>query len=141
MILRTIFYLFILSAFTQCNSSKSTAEVDKIDNLEGIYYITQLAELEVLDHNLTINFDSIELTISGYAGCNRYFGAYTQDNETLTMNNIAATKMYCQSEVQRKLEDQLLKSLPRIDSIGKMESGVYILYAETKSIIQISNIK
>lgn len=136
--LRTVISIFILVIFTQCNSSKSTSDIDKIEILEGSYYITHLSGIEVLDHNLTMNFDSIEQSVSGYAGCNRYFGGYTQDNEVLKMNNVAATKMYCQNEIKNKLEDQLLKSLPLVDSIGKMESGVYHLYAGTKSILQIS---
>lgn len=50
--------------------------------------------------------------ITGFAGCNRYFGSYTIDGRTIACHGIGTTKMFCDDTMG--LEDNFLKviSLP-----------------------------
>ena len=48
-------------------------------------------------------------SISGFAGCNRYFGGYVLAGRVISFSNIGATKMFCEDAMQ--LEDSFLKLL------------------------------
>ena len=56
----------------------------------------------------TITF-SDDAKISGFAGCNRFFGGYTLSGRVISFSNLGATKMFCQEAMP--LEDAYLKLL------------------------------
>jgi heat shock protein HslJ len=47
--------------------------------------------------------------ISGFAGCNRFFGSYAVSGRVITFSNLGATKMFCDEAMS--LEDAYLKLL------------------------------
>ena len=57
-------------------------------------------EQRLTNTQLTITFNN-DGTLSGFGGCNNYFGSYTLTGQTtkfgksITIGNIGATKMYC----------------------------------------------
>ncbi|MBX2962399.1 MAG: META domain-containing protein [Cyclobacteriaceae bacterium] len=59
---------------------------------------------------LTLLSDS---KVAGHAGCNRYFGSYTRNEDNLTFGNLGATKMFCDGKMET--EDSFLKALGETD--------------------------
>lgn len=56
----------------------------------------------------TLRFADDSARVSGFAGCNRYFGSYTMsDGSTLTFGTIAMTRMACAEgmELERELAE------------------------------------
>jgi heat shock protein HslJ len=60
------------------------------------------------DATPTITF-SDDAKISGFAGCNRFFGSYAVSGRVITFSNLGATKMFCDEAMS--LEDAYLKLL------------------------------
>lgn len=56
----------------------------------------------------TLEFNIKENRVSGFAGCNRYFGSVAIDRSTLQFGALASTKMAC---AEPNMEDQYLKAL------------------------------
>jgi heat shock protein HslJ len=52
--------------------------------------------------------------ISGFSGCNRFFGNYTQAGEHLKFDKVGGTKMACMGEVMQTEQD-ILRALERVD--------------------------
>ncbi|MFZ5430909.1 MAG: META domain-containing protein [Bacteroidota bacterium] len=57
---------------------------------------------------VSVRFSREERQISGYAGCNRFFGSYAIKSDTLIIGGLASTKMACRD---MQIEDRLLSSL------------------------------
>jgi heat shock protein HslJ len=51
--------------------------------------------------------------IGGHSGCNRFAGAYTQNDDALTMGPLATTRMACQPEAMER-EQQFLAMLGNV---------------------------
>lgn len=56
----------------------------------------------------TITFSN-DAKISGFAGCNHFFGGYALSGRVISFSNLGATKMFCQDAMP--LEDAYLKLL------------------------------
>jgi len=56
----------------------------------------------------TITFSDDD-KITGFAGCNRFFGGYSLSGRVISFGNVGATKMFCEETMQ--LEDAYLKLL------------------------------
>lgn len=52
--------------------------------------------------------------VSGFSGCNRFFGNYTQAGEHLKFDKIGGTKMACMGEIMQTEQD-ILRALERVD--------------------------
>lgn len=50
-----------------------------------------------------------ENKVTGFAGCNSFFGSYTFDESSIKFSEIAASRMFCSETME--LEDLFLKSL------------------------------
>lgn len=76
-----------------------------------IYSVTTFNETEdVSSFNLTISFNLDEEKISGFAGCNRYSGIFTIENEKLSIGPLMSTEMYCtdgKSQIEAKMHNLL----------------------------------
>jgi heat shock protein HslJ len=59
----------------------------------------------------TIRFDLETKTFTGNGGCNRLFGAFTFENNTITIENVNATKMLCMDESVTQLEKAFIANL------------------------------
>ncbi|MGA6826371.1 META domain-containing protein [Nitrospira sp. NS4] len=57
-----------------------------------------------------ILFDQAKQQVTGYAGCNRFFGGYELDGAALTFGPIGATKMAC-PDLEAGLETEFFKVL------------------------------
>lgn len=84
----------------------------------------------------TISFDA-DGRVTGTAGCNRYFGAYTIDGGSITFGHLAATQMMCPPE-QMEQEQRFLETLSRAE---RFERGVgqLMLYSSEGGEVMVLN--
>jgi heat shock protein HslJ len=52
--------------------------------------------------------------VTGFAGCNRMFGGYSLDGESLKFGQVGATKMACLEEGRMELESSFFDTLSRV---------------------------
>ena len=109
------------------------------NTLSGSYIITQIGENTSISPKLTITFDDELNKVTGFAGCNSFFGDYTAQNNEITFANIAASKKYCQKEII-DLESHFLKALNMVntfiikDNILSFLENDTTLFVATKSV-------
>lgn len=135
--------LFILIVtFSSCDSSKKAIETNQQmqETLSETYQITQIGKNSSIASELIISFDEATKKVTGFAGCNSFFGSYTTEGNRITFENIAASKKLCQNEIST-LENHFLKSLKMVntfsisDGIISFSEGTTVLIKGTATII------
>ncbi|SDS34931.1 META domain-containing protein [Winogradskyella sediminis] len=116
---------FIISLFTllltvsSCDSSKKGIENSATmqDTLSGTYYITQMGNTDVSLNKLAISFDEKTNKVTGFSGCNSFFGSYSLENNSITFSNIATSKKMCPKDIMA-VEMQFLKVLNQVHAFS-----------------------
>ncbi|MFN3840742.1 MAG: META domain-containing protein [Cyclobacteriaceae bacterium] len=97
--------LLLLSCKAQEVSLRSTAwKLVRIEN----------EDLTTFKEPITLEFSDDQARISGFGGCNRYFGSCRLSGNQITFSQIGSTKMFCQ-ETQH-IEDTFFRLLNEADS-------------------------
>lgn len=94
-----------------------------LKELNGNYTINTLNGEVVSSFKINITFNDSTKQVSGFSGCNRFFGAYTIDNNTLKISDLASTKMLC-NEASNRVEDELIKALNKANLVLFREDGI-----------------
>lgn len=68
----------------------------------------------MLQNPVTISFNEDGSRISGFGGCNRYFGSCNKSGNRISFSGLGATKMFCQETMS--IEDNFLTVLSEVDS-------------------------
>ena len=72
---------------------------------------------------------SIALTkdgnVQGYGGCNRFFGGYQLEGESISFSPIASTRRYCEETMA--VEDALFTALGKVTRLKVSEEGFSLL--------------
>jgi len=112
------FFTFILT-FTSCDSSKKALENSKQmeETLSGTYYINQIGDNDVSSNKIAIHFDEATNKVTGFSGCNNFFGSYNVENNNISFTNIATTKKMCRKDINA-IEKQVLKHLNSINTFS-----------------------
>lgn len=134
--MKFIFSLFALIILTEsCHSSKEAIEnTDKVQNtLSGTYIITQIGNKKSISDKVTISFDDKSNKVTGFAGCNSFFGTYETQDTALTFSNMASSKKYCQKEIM-DLENQVLTALNTTNSFIIKDTVLSLLKNDTELI-------
>jgi len=63
---------------------------------------------------ITLQLQSQNPRVTGFAGCNRMFGGYLLDGDQLKFDQLGATKMACLEEARMKLEQDYLQMLTQV---------------------------
>jgi len=74
--------------------------------------------------------DSVKVT--GFSGCNNFFGEYKQLNNSLTFGPLGATRKFCNQTAD--LENQYLKALEEVRSC-QINSTDLLLFNENKEVV------
>ena len=99
---------------SQNTSSASDNSTNKTDvALSGNYTISTLEEKSVA-LNLSIQFDSETKKVSGFSGCNQFFGNYNVEGNNISFSPLGSTKMFCQEE-KNAIETKLMASLSNVN--------------------------
>ncbi len=72
--------------------------------------------------------------LSGKAGCNDYFGSYTQNGNTITISEIATTKMSCDTERDQR-ETQFLNALSATTGYTTTQDSLTLLDANDNPLL------
>lgn len=132
---------FLLSLFTlltltgSCNSAKETLTEQKKSmeqfNLSGTYAINQFESKDVTPKNLTITFNDSTNQVSGFSGCNTFFGNYTVNENTLKFGPIASSKKYCGGE-RSNFEKAFLNAISTVNSFVVKNDSITFLNEDTE---------
>jgi heat shock protein HslJ len=131
--MKIIFSLFVLLVITEsCHSTKESIDnsAKNAQPLSGTYSISQIGDIKSISKELSITFDDSTNKVSGFAGCNTFFGTYNLDNNSMTLTNIASSKKFCQKEIN-KLESQLITALNNVNTFSINETIISLLENET----------
>ena len=131
--------LFVLLAMTlSCDSSKKALNNSKDVQmtLSGNYVITQIGNNDTISPKLMISFDETSKKITGFAGCNSFFGTYSTKVNTIVFSNIASTKKYCAKNINN-LENQFITALNSTNTFSINENVISLL--ENERILLTAN--
>ncbi|RED50464.1 META domain-containing protein [Seonamhaeicola aphaedonensis] len=107
--MKWILMLFTIISLKTCDNS---GILNQNIMLNGTYNIITLNGKDISEFELTIAFNDSTEQVSGFSGCNRFFGPYTIDRNTLKLGPLASTKRMCSpkfNDVESKILDALLK--------------------------------
>ena len=135
--MKLIIILFGLLSVKTCNNSKKTLSFSPDDmepklELNGTYVIKSLHNEDVSAYNLEVNFNTEEQKVTGFSGCNRFFGNYTFNENTITFGALGSTKMFCE-EKANTIETNLFEALSKIDHVNS--NGSTLEFISNKSIV------
>lgn len=113
-------------------------EAQKHDNtilkeFNGKYYINTIGNEDISDYNVNIVFNAKTNKVSGFLGCNRFFGHYKSRPQVLELGDLGLTKMYCPGEAN-KIENKLLKVFSKARLVYYKENG-FSLYDKKKELL------
>ena len=104
-----------------CGSSQDVASAAYTTNMitndiiSGTYMIEQLDITNVIAHELTLQFDSKTNKVSGFAGCNRFFGTYSTTGNSISFSELGATRMMCQDE-KNAVENSFFRTIAKVNT-------------------------
>jgi len=132
-------YIFIMLAFLILSSfNRKQAEKNDYQNQfrQEIWLDTvkwQLTKIYSLDSFVQvpgtkafIHFNTSDGRINGNGGCNSFGGRVTVDGNSLRVDNIFSTKMYCASV--QKTEDQFFRQVQQVTGYG-IKGNKLLLFA------------
>ncbi|WP_411894079.1 META domain-containing protein [Winogradskyella sp. A2] len=98
-ILLSIFGFLVIT--NSCNSKKNTMDAKSLDqdSLAGGYVIKEMGDEIMKDQTLKITFEANSNKITGFGGCNSFFGTYTLEDSKISFSDIASSKMFCGKDI------------------------------------------
>lgn len=110
------FYVFAsLSLFLLACTVKTTIP-NGGDMLGGEFVVESFRDYVDPIKSPTILFDSAADKISGFAGCNKYFGTFADQGGELQIGRLGSTQMACMEDGILKMEHVFLSTLPTAKS-------------------------
>lgn len=102
-------FLFSVLLFSCASSSKVSSVSDAQWFLESIG--GEKVEYQNSERQVYIRFDKATGKISGMAGCNRFFGTYTQNGENISFSELGMTRLSCPDmEIEARFKDVMSKA-------------------------------
>lgn len=141
-----LLYLSAIALSTCCCKPAAYQELQLQQNgnsiamiLHGNYVIKTLNDVDISTFNLNIAFDENSNKVSGFSGCNRFFGSFSLVENKLKFSDLGATKMLC-SEDKNTFETKFLKALNKANSILFLEHG-FTLFNKKKPVLSATKLK
>lgn len=118
--IRNAIFLIILLVVTSCKVSETATF-----NAPGQWKLSKInGESLSLTKPITLIFNTTEQKVSGFAGCNQYFGNFASDKSSLKFSLIGSTKMFCDSMDK---ETQFLDALAQVNSFTIKDNALIML--------------
>ncbi|MFL0353369.1 META domain-containing protein [Xanthomarina sp. GH4-25] len=112
--------LLSLFTFMSCGNSKDAKAMENSNQImaqiPGTYQVTSIEKNDASSNNLTLQFDNITKTVSGFSGCNRFTGNYKLDGNSITLGPLASTRMACKGS-ENTIEQKMLQALSQVNVI------------------------
>ena len=134
--MKIITILLTVFALNSCGSTKSktnmkeVSDENKTEKLSGKYVITSFNSTEDLPENMHLDFDNENNKVSGFSGCNTFFGNYTIEGNTINFKGLASTKKYC-SKVENDIESKMLKAINQTNNFKIKNNSITLLNNKT----------
>ncbi len=111
-----------------CNTISKVSETQKTNPIvspEGTYAITTLNGKNTASYGLTLQFKDSTQQISGYSGCNRFFGKYTFKHKTLTIDALNRTKKSCNDDISH-IESHFISALKKSNTVEITNTNIVL---------------
>ena len=137
--MKHIAILISIIILKSCGSSQDVVNVsntrDMMTNeiISGTYFVMQLDTTNVT-YKLTLEFDSKTNSVSGFAGCNNFFGTYSINGNTISFSELGATRMMCQDEAN-KVELKMFQTMAKINRFELSNGKLSLKNDETILIV------
>ncbi|WP_347454689.1 META domain-containing protein [Acinetobacter thermotolerans] len=106
--------------FTGCQTTPDQTSSQAVENLQQLqnrtWIVTHIGSEEIKTvptaRNIpSLQFDAATQRVTGADGCNRIMGSYTAGKDTLTLSQMAGTKMACMNndDLDQKFNEALTK--------------------------------
>ena len=114
-----------------CMTQATPPSGAKAAGIEGIqWYLTEINGLPVSpmadDKHPYLSLDPVEQKVTGFAGCNHFFGRYDREGHSLAFGPIGSTRMAC-PDLETVLETSLLSALERTRKWEKAGGALLLL--------------
>lgn len=117
--------MFILNIlFTLCASSLlAEGNTAKMDELDGNWHLRIMDGMEVRQARAILEFDSQNMTISGFDGCNKISGSLLVISDTNMTSKLISTKMECREPIHAYASKKLHETLAEGFSITRTKTN------------------
>ena len=129
--MKWILMLFSIITLKTCDSSNMQKSNTMLNNT---YSVKMLNGKRVSEFKLTIAFNDSTKQVSGFSGCNRFFGSYTIEDATLRIRSLASTRKMCSPKFNT-IESDMLDQLSRVNALV-LENDVLKLLEEDNVLLK-----
>jgi len=104
--------------------------------LNNNWKVITMNGIDRFEKNLTIKFDYKEKKVSGFAGCNNFFGKYNFNKQNLSFGEMGMTRKMCQDMT---VENTLINNLRNV-STYKIDNSKLVFYDKNNQVIITSKL-
>ncbi|MEP2936334.1 MAG: META domain-containing protein [Gilvibacter sp.] len=124
-----IFAICMLLFGLSCNGSKNLTKQEAMTELAGIYNVTAMGSENVSGSSMTLKFDPETAAVGGSSSCNKIFGSYSAEGETMSFSAMGMTKMYCEGKMQ--MEKDFMQALQAVNKYRIKGDQIELLQDKT----------
>ncbi|WP_248724806.1 META domain-containing protein [Seonamhaeicola sp. ML3] len=138
--MKWILMLFSVMALKTCDNSNGQKQNTMLNDT---FNITTLNGNDVSEFNLNITFNDSTKQVSGFSGCNRFFGSFGTIDNGLRFGPIGSTRMMCSPKFN-DVESKMLDALSKVNLFSVkgdtliFSNGDRVLMEATKQDLAIS---
>lgn len=101
-------------------------------SINNKWKVISIQGVDILDNNPFVTFNSQEKRISGFAGCNNFFGTFDPDSKELSLSEMGMTRKMCQD---MSLENTFINNLRNAHTFQIKNNKLLFYDKESNSII------
>ncbi|AUC82783.1 META domain-containing protein [Lacinutrix sp. Bg11-31] len=128
-----LLFAIILNACGASNKVATKLSDDNMKNaqesLNGTFTVLGM-DMKNLTEDLTISFDEANSKVSGFSGCNSFFGTYTANGNTIKFNGLASTRKMCADENGNMVESKIMAALGEVTNFEIKDKKLVLLNAK-----------
>lgn len=129
-------FLSILLFSNSCNSNKNSMDAKSLDqeSLAGSYIIKEMSDEMIKGQTLKITFESNSDRVTGFGGCNSFFGTYILEDNKISFGDIASSKKFCGKTIG-DLERNFFSTLKSSTKI-ELDENLLLFHADDSVVIK-----
>ena len=128
--MKWILILFSALILKSCGGFKASKSTEKnsliLTQLNTTYCINTLNGKNVSVYKLFISFNNNTKQVNGFSGCNRFFGTYNLEGNSLKFDSLGLTRKMCNNEANA-IENEFNQALNNINSITQTANSIILL--------------
>ena len=133
--IRLYIIVAVICLMGSCASKqKSNSQVDEPSFFAGTFVVNILYDRPIEGDDLVIKIDDRLSQVSGFAACNTYSVAFTQDQKKITFSHIISTKVQCDDETMKK-ETTFLNIFTETKEYS-IKGDALVIYNEGKEVLK-----